>query len=151
MSWDSIFFIKGIVSELLEYPEFDFELVFSRIWVGLITSLLELMNISVTEENFYFVLKFTIFVENILHFLSDIVVYHLATLIYTEIATIKNYTTVNAKKVRILYSMLFIFTSGSEFLFRFIPSYPHSFGHFLNCGLENCALLKIKHQQTKVL
>lgn len=151
MSCDSIFFIKGIISELLDHLEFGFELMFSRIWVGVITPLSKLMNILVTEAISYFILKFTIFVENILHFLSDIVVYHLTMLIYTEIATIKNYTTVNAKKVRILYSMLFIFTSGSEFLFRFIPSYPHSFGHFLNCGLENCALLKIKNQQTKVL
>ena len=146
LSWDSIFFIKGIVSELLEYPEFDFELVFSRIWVGLITSLLELMNISVTEENFYFVLKFTIFVENILHFLSVIIVYHLTILIYTEITTIKNHTTIYAKKVAILSSILFIFTSGSGF---FISIYSEPLSFFLTfLGLWFRELCFVKDQKS---
>lgn len=128
LSWDSIFFIKGIVSGLINYPEFDFELMFSRIWVRLITYLLEIMNTPVTTKNFYFILKFTVFMENILHFLSVIIIYHFTILIYSEKTTAKTHTTIYAKKVAMLSAVLFIFTSGSGF---FISIYSEPLSFFL--------------------
>lgn len=128
LSWDSIFFIKGIVSELIKYPEFDFELMFSRLWVQLIRFLLNVINTPITTKNFYFILKFAVFVENILHFLSVIIIYHLTILIYSEKTTVNTYTTVYAKKVAILSAILFIFTSGSGF---FISIYSEPLSFFL--------------------
>lgn len=142
LSWDSTFFIKGIASSLTNYPEFDFELMFSRIWVRLITFLLKVMDTPITTKNFYFILKFSVFMENILHFLSVIIIYHFTILIYTERTTVKTYTTMYAKKVAMLSAILFIFTSGSGF-FISIYSEPLSFFLiFLGLWFRECCIVR---------
>lgn len=126
LSWDSIFFIKGITTELLEYPEFEFELMFSRIWIQCVRFFLKVINIPLIKENFYQILKFTILFENLLHFFSVIIIYHLTLSVYAEITTTGKLITLYTQNVAILSSILFIFTSGSGF-FISIYSEPFSF------------------------
>lgn len=128
LSWDSIFFIKGITKELLDSPEYEFELMFSRIWVQCVRFLLKCMNISMIKENFYVILKFTIFLENLLHFSSVLLIYHLTLSVYAEVTATGKLVTKYTQNIATLASILFIFTSGSGF---FISIYSEPFSFFL--------------------
>lgn len=149
LSWDSIFFIKGITSELSQVPEYEFELMFSRIWVQSIRFLLKLMNISMIKENFYIILKFTILVENLLHFISVLLVYHLTLSVYAEVTSTGKQVTKYTQNIATLSSILFIFTSGSGF---FISIYSEPFSFFLTfigIWIREICLVKSKNTYSK--
>lgn len=128
LSWDAIFFIKGITKDVLNCPEFEYELMFSRIWIQIIKSSLNVFGIHLKKENFYQILVFTLMIENLLHLFSVFIVYVLTLKLYSEHTYSNNKVKITnySKNIAIIAASLFIFTSGSGF-FVSIYSEPLSF------------------------
>lgn len=148
LSWDSIFFIKGITKDLLNYSEFEYELMFSRLWIQIIRLLLMLIRIRIEEENFYQILRFSVLIENILHFMSIIIIYHLTLSIYSESTVLERQYTKYSERIALISAILFIFTSGAGF-FTSIYSEPlSSFLTFVGIWLrELCITTDTKRLQ----
>ena len=116
LPWDSVFFIKGMMSENI-LPEYEHEFAFSIVWTALVKwayrSLCKVSGDVSGTPNFYSILKLTIAIENLLHYISVLVLYHLTLLVFspTNSTTHNHYASRLAKKA----AVLFVFTSAAAF------------------------------------
>lgn len=114
LPWDSVFFIKGMVSSY-KLPEFEHEYAFSLVWI-------KIVKYFSASTDLYCVLRTGVLIENICFYLSMIILYNLTILTFDK----------KAKKSQVTASMafntakLFIFNSGVGF-FTSIYSEPLSF------------------------
>lgn len=122
LSWDSVFFIKGMLSSN-SMPSYEHEFAFSIIWNNLIKYIYKYLKNDGTR-NLYDILLLGIIIENLLHYISILVLYQLTFLTFspTKSNHSNNYAASLAKKT----SILFIFTSAAGFLLG-IYSEPLSF------------------------
>lgn len=118
LSWDAAYFIKGIVindiENRMQLIEFEHEYAFSRFWIAIVRSLKNYLNVS---QDFYNILKFTIILNNILHFLSMLVLYQLTLIVFRINSNQGNLSnSFNLKRLAFKSSLLFIFSGGAAFL-----------------------------------
>lgn len=114
LSWDAVFFIKGMTSED-GIPEFEHEYAFSPLWIRFV-------RLCAGNNELYDVLKVGVLLENVLFFLSSIVLYYLTRRLFSQ----SNRESFYAKRLAGISTDLFIFTSASGFLTG-IYSEPLSF------------------------
>ncbi|CCF57069.1 hypothetical protein KAFR_0C00740 [Kazachstania africana CBS 2517] len=98
LSWDAVYFIKGMIDS----PEFENEFAFSLLWK-------KLVKMSTNGDNFYRILYTAVFYENIFHLLSCLVLYHL---------TLETFGSKRkfSREMALKTSILFVFTSAAGFL-----------------------------------
>lgn len=114
LSWDAVFFIKGMTSKD-GAPEFEHEYAFSPLWIRFV-------RLCAGNNELYDVLKVGVLLENVLFFISSIVLYYLTRRIFSQ----SNRESFYAKRLAGISTNLFIFTSASGFLTG-IYSEPLSF------------------------
>ncbi|GMM58030.1 GPI-anchor transamidase [Maudiozyma humilis] len=115
LPWDSVFFIKGMMSTDV-LPEYEHEFAFSITWTWTVKQvyrvLCRLCGVSETPD-FYCMLKVAIALENVLYYISTLVLYHLTFLVFSPTAS----TTHNhyASRLAKTTAVLFVFTSAAGF------------------------------------
>ncbi|SMN21428.1 similar to Saccharomyces cerevisiae YBR004C GPI18 Functional ortholog of human PIG-V [Maudiozyma saulgeensis] len=115
LSWDSVFFAKGMMSKT-SLPQYEHEFAFSITWTTFLKYIYRKLHLAneVGTIPFYSILRMGIILENILHFSSVIVLYHLTYLVFSpKLSTAHNrYATQMAKWTAILQ----VFTGAGGFL-----------------------------------
>lgn len=112
LPWDSVFFIKGIMSNE-SLPAYEHEFAFSVTWTNLLKCIFKMVYNN-TQPSFYKIVTLGIILNNILHYLSIITLYHLTFIVFSpKISTTHNkYAAQMAKKA----SLLHVFSSAGGFL-----------------------------------
>ena len=133
LSWDAVFFIKGMVRESISWiylPEFEHEFAFSLLWISIVRWMVyrvpHFLNLSSSSSSswslsqmFYITLKIAVVTTNILHYLSVLTLYFLTSTLFDSNGV---YGSQIARKT----AVLFIFSSAAGFLST-IYSEPLSF------------------------
>lgn len=115
LSWDAVYFIKGMLSKD-GIPEFEHEYAFSSpLWIYTV-------RFFARSDDLYRVLKVGVLVENIIFYLASIILYHLTFRTFSHNGQGSHY----ARKIAEKTVTLFIFTSAAGFLTG-IYSEPLSF------------------------
>ena len=112
LPWDSVFFIKGIMSND-SLPAYEHEFAFSITWTNLLKYIYRMIY-NDNQPSFYKIVTMCIILNNILHYFSIITLYHLTFVVFSpKISTTHNrYATQMAKKASILH----VFSSAGGFL-----------------------------------
>jgi len=116
LSWDSVFFIKNITSKNGK-PQFEHEYAFSQLWTFFVRLFIKSNN-----DSIYHALRVGVAIENVLFYLSGIVLYFLTKKIFSQNIRQSQFARTIAKKT----SLLFFLTSAAGFLTS-IYSEPLSF------------------------
>ncbi|CAI4037247.1 hypothetical protein SMKI_02G1150 [Saccharomyces mikatae IFO 1815] len=116
LSWDTVFFIKNMTSENGK-PQFEHEYAFSQLWPSLVRFFVKNNN-----KNVYHVLKVAVAIENVLFYLSGVVLYFLTKKMFSQNIKQSQFSRSIARKT----SLLFFLTSAAGFLTS-IYSEPLSF------------------------
>lgn len=137
LSWDSVYFVKGMMSSS-SLPQYEHEFAFSITWTNILKHVYQKLHLAHEYEpvSFYGILKMGIILENILHFLSIIILYHLTYLVFSPKGSITHnrYAAQMAKKTAILH----VVASAGGFLLG-IYSEP------LSCLLSFMGMLAREH------
>lgn len=112
LPWDSVFFIKGIMSPE-SLPAYEHEFAFSITWTNLLKCIYKMVYHN-TELSFYRIVTMSIILNNILHYLSIVTLYHLTFIVFSPkmSTTYNRYATRMAKKASVLH----VFSSAGGFL-----------------------------------
>ncbi|CAI4055167.1 GPI-anchor transamidase GPI18 SKDI_02G1130 [Saccharomyces kudriavzevii IFO 1802] len=116
LAWDAVFFIKNMTSRNGK-PQFEHEYAFSQLWSSLVRWVTKS-----NSENIYHVLKVAVAMENVLFYLSGIVLYFLTKKTFSHSKKQSQFSESIARKT----SLLFFLTSAAGFLTS-IYSEPLSF------------------------
>ena len=147
LSWDAVFFIKGMVRETVPcsdnespsccttaatavyLPEFEHEFAFSLLWISTVRwmaqGVFHFVNSPSLSQRFYITLKIAVLTTNVLHYLSSIILYFL-TLSSSSMTPLLDNSRVSTSHIARKTAVLFIFSSAAGFLST-IYSEPLSF------------------------
>lgn len=149
LSWDAVYFIKGMVNDRstdfyngsekeVNFVEFEHEYAFSRCWIIIIKTLVAYLNFN---DNLYTILRFTVILNNLLHYLSVIILYKLTIIIFQVRYDYENYSnSVYLKSFAFKSSLLFIFSSGAAFLSTIYSENLSFFCSFLGIWLHELSI-----------
>ena len=145
LSWDAVFFIKGMVRETVPcsdnespsccttaavyLPEFEHEFAFSSLWISTVRwmaqGVFHFVNSPSLSQRFYITLKIAVLTTNVLHYLSSVILYFL-TLSSSSMTPLFDNNRVSTSRIARKTAVLFIFSSAAGFLST-IYSEPLSF------------------------
>ncbi|CCD25942.2 GPI-anchor transamidase GPI18 NDAI_0G01660 [Naumovozyma dairenensis CBS 421] len=134
LSWDSVYFIKGMTQHSSE-PQYEHEYAFSPTWVKLIRLIVSKQN----NTEFYHILKVGIIMNNIIFFVSTLLLYELTFQTFRNKKSI-HYSINDSLKLSNLSSIFFICSSCSGFVISIYSEPLSILGSFAGMLLRELSL-----------